>query len=63
MTTRHPEKVNNPVSPIKKKPNWIRTKIVNTKMCPTNGTLIIIGARAAALSPKSPAVHAPVKPE
>ena len=28
---RHPEKVNNPVNPIKKKPNWIRTKIINTQ--------------------------------
>ena len=24
MTVRHPEKVNNPISPIKKKPSWIR---------------------------------------
>ena len=31
MIFRHPEKVNNPVSPIKKKPNWIKTKITNTK--------------------------------
>ena len=28
---RHPEKVNNPISPIKKKPRWIRTKIVDTQ--------------------------------
>jgi len=28
---RHPEKVNNPINPIKKKPNWIRTKIIDTK--------------------------------
>ena len=27
---RHPEKINNPINPIKKKPNWIRTKILNT---------------------------------
>jgi len=28
---RHPEKVNNPINPIKKKPIWIRTKIVDTQ--------------------------------
>jgi len=28
---RHPEKINNPINPIKKKPNWIRTKIIDTK--------------------------------
>jgi len=28
---RHPEKVNNPINPIKKKPDWIRSKILNTK--------------------------------
>ena len=31
MTIRHPEKVNNPINPIKKKPIWIRTKITNTQ--------------------------------
>ena len=31
MTIRHPEKVNNPISPIKKKPSWIRTKIIDTQ--------------------------------
>ena len=31
MKTRHPEKVNNPIYPIKKKPEWIRTKILDTK--------------------------------
>ena len=25
---RHPEKVNKPINPIKKKPEWIRSKIV-----------------------------------
>tara|TARA_Y100001960_G_scaffold331328_1_gene427989 strand:+ start:104 stop:1042 length:939 start_codon:yes stop_codon:yes gene_type:complete len=30
MIIRHPEKVNKPINPIKKKPNWIRTKITNT---------------------------------
>ena len=28
---RHPEKINNPIYPIKKKPYWIRTKITNTQ--------------------------------
>ena len=28
---RHPEKVKNPVHPIKKKPAWIRSKLTNTK--------------------------------
>jgi len=31
MTVRHPEKINNPVNEIKKKPDWIRTKIINTQ--------------------------------
>jgi len=31
MKLRHPEKINNPISPIKKKPIWIRTKITNTQ--------------------------------
>jgi len=29
---RHPEKINKPISPIKKKPSWIRSKIVNTQI-------------------------------
>ena len=28
---RHPEKVKNPVNPIKKKPTWIRSKLTNSK--------------------------------
>ena len=28
---RHPEKINKPINPIKKKPNWIRSKISNSK--------------------------------
>jgi len=28
---RHPEKVRNPINPIKKKPDWIRSKLVNSK--------------------------------
>ena len=31
MTIRHPEKVNKPSNPIKKKPNWIRSKLLNSK--------------------------------
>ena len=31
MTIRHPEKINKPSNPIKKKPIWIRTKILDTK--------------------------------
>ena len=31
MKTRHPEKENKPVNPIKKKPDWIRSKLVNSK--------------------------------
>jgi len=31
MKARHPEKVNNPINPIKRKPNWIRTKIIDTQ--------------------------------
>jgi len=31
MKERHPEKVNNPINPIKKKPQWIRSKIIDTQ--------------------------------
>ena len=31
MTFRHPEKVYNPVNPLKKKPEWIRTRFLDTK--------------------------------
>ena len=31
MKVRHPEKINNPFNPIKKKPKWIRSKIINTQ--------------------------------
>ena len=31
MKPRHPEKVKNPINPIKKKPDWIRTKILDTQ--------------------------------
>jgi|TARA_B110000211_G_scaffold235024_1_gene308604 lipoyl synthase len=29
---RHPEKINKPINPIKKKPDWIRSKIVNSQV-------------------------------
>ena len=32
IKARHPEKVNKPVNPIKKKPEWIRSKIVNSQI-------------------------------
>ena len=28
---RHPEKVKNPINPIKKKPEWIRSKLINSR--------------------------------
>ena len=31
IKTRHPEKVKNPINPIKKKPKWIRSKLINSK--------------------------------
>ena len=31
MKIRHPEKVKNPINPLKKKPKWIRTKILDTQ--------------------------------
>ena len=31
MIIRHPEKVNKPINPIKKKPKWIRSKLINTQ--------------------------------
>ena len=31
MTIRHPEKIKNPINPIKNKPNWIKSKIINSK--------------------------------
>jgi len=31
MKIRHPEKINKPNNPLKKKPNWIRSKILNSK--------------------------------
>ena len=32
MKTRHPEKIKNIPNPLKKKPNWIRTKITNSQI-------------------------------
>ena len=31
MKTRHPEKINKPINPIKKKPNWIKSKLINSQ--------------------------------
>ena len=31
MKIRHPEKVNKPINPIKKKPRWIRSKLINSQ--------------------------------
>ena len=31
MTIRHPEKINKPINPIKKKPSWIRSKLTNSQ--------------------------------
>ena len=31
MKIRHPEKINKPSNPIKKKPDWIRSKLINSK--------------------------------
>ena len=31
MKIRHPEKINKPSSPLKKKPRWIKSKISNSK--------------------------------
>ena len=31
MKIRHPEKVNNPINQIKKKPNWIKSRLLNSK--------------------------------
>ena len=31
MKARHPEKINKPVNPIKKKPEWIRSKFLNSR--------------------------------
>ena len=32
MIIRHPEKINKPVNPIKKKPRWIRSKLINNQV-------------------------------
>jgi len=31
IKSRHPEKINKPINPIKKKPEWIRSKLTNSK--------------------------------
>ena len=37
---RHPEKIKNPINPIKKKPDWIRSKLINSKEFFLTKTLI-----------------------
>ena len=32
MKIRHPEKINKPINPIKKKPSWIRSKIIDSQV-------------------------------
>tara|TARA_Y100000031_G_scaffold103899_1_gene114291 strand:- start:1315 stop:1560 length:246 start_codon:yes stop_codon:yes gene_type:complete len=55
MTVRHPEKINNPINPIKKKPNWIRARITDTqdyfktKKLLTQKNFILFVKRLAAL--------------
>ena len=40
---RHPEKVNKPVNPIKKKPDWIRSKLLNSKEFFLTKTVVNVG--------------------
>ena len=40
MKIRHPEKINKPINPIKRKPSWIKSKIVNSKEFFTTKSLI-----------------------
>ena len=48
MKPRHPEKVNKPFNPLKKKPSWIRSKIIDsknifeTKKIINNGNLVTV---------------------
>ncbi len=40
IRSRHPEKVKNPINPIKKKPEWIRSKLINSKEFFTTKTVV-----------------------
>ena len=40
MKIRHPEKIKNPINPIKRKPDWIKSKLVNSKEFFTTKRLI-----------------------
>ena len=40
MKIRHPEKINKPINPIKRKPPWIKSKIINSKEFFTTKSLI-----------------------
>ncbi len=48
MKPRHPEKIKNPINPLKKKPSWIRSKIIDsknifeTKKIINNGNLVTV---------------------
>ena len=59
---RHPEKVKNPVNPIKKKPEWIRSKLSNskefflTKTIVNKNNLVTVCQKAHALVHVSPII-------
>ncbi len=40
MKVRHPEKINKPINPIKRKPYWIKSKIINSKEFFTTRSII-----------------------
>ena len=40
MKVRHPEKINKPDNPIKRKPSWIKSKIINSREFFTTKSLI-----------------------
>ncbi len=40
LRPRHPEKIKNPVNPIKKKPDWIRSKLINSREFFVTKTLV-----------------------
>ena len=57
MIVRHPEKVNNPINPIKKKPRWIKTKIFFT----TSPDIILHNANIITINSKKPKAQAIAK--
>ena len=42
MKIRHPEKIKNPINPIKRKPDWIKSKLVNSKGKKITGLLTVV---------------------